>query len=185
MTVDPVILEDFGQIAEIAATMAGFAAVAGVIERSRAEVSAYRASNYLVLLATTIPLMVLALLPAWFVHLLSTENSIWRACFGAFVFIQVLTFGMYFFLGGLAAPPATWPRPIRLLMMIVGGIFNGTGFLVTVVALAATFGYFANHHPQLYYSTLMFLLIVAGVNFVALMARHDRTEAVSEPDSSS
>ena len=64
MAVDALILEGFGQIAEIAATMAGFAAVAGVIERNRDEVSAYRASSYVVLLATTIPLMILALLPA-------------------------------------------------------------------------------------------------------------------------
>ena len=116
-------------------------------------------------------------------HLL--PDSLWRACFGAFVFIQILTFGMYFYFGSLAAPPATWARPIRLLMMIVGWMLIATSFVLTVMALAATFGYFANHHPQLYYSTLMFLLVSAGVTFVVLMAQHDRTGAMSKPDSSS
>ena len=64
--IDPILLEDFRTVAEIAATMAGFAAIVGAIERTRGSgVSIVRTSTFFALLFCTLPLIILALLPSW------------------------------------------------------------------------------------------------------------------------
>jgi hypothetical protein len=171
MAIDPTLLEDFGQIAEIAATMAGFAAVAGVIEHaSRGAISQrLRNSSVASLLATTVTCLILALLPTWRQRVFETEPAVWRTCFGIFVASQMFTFTLFFLTADLRPMPADVPRHFRILLTVMGIVFLLIGVSLTIVGAFSVFGYLESHWGVLYHAALLFLLVNSGGNFVALL----------------
>lgn len=167
MAIEASLVQDFRQMAEIAATMAGFAAVVGAIDRrGPSGQSAVQASTLVILLSATLPVIVLALLPNWLTHTFDSPDTVWRICFAAFAFVQVTAFGVYFRTG--ITKELTRPHALWQLILIPPGL------TVTVIGIACTLGFFTEYYAVLYEGSLLFLLLVACVSFGYLLsiARH-------------
>ena len=171
MAIESALLEDFGQIAEIAATMAGFAAVAGVIQRAGGDEAATRVKVWAAgsLLATTVACLVLALLPTWLQRVFATDVTVWRTCFGVFVIIQVLTFSIFFLTTDFRPLPTSIPGYVRAMLATMNLIFIVTGLSLTVVGAISLLGYLEAYWEVLYHGVLLFLLVNSGGTFVTML----------------
>ena len=175
--IDPGLLEDFRTIAEVAVTIAGFAAIAGVIERTRGQdVSAAKTSALISLLGGTLPVLILALLPAWLSRGFDSAEVVWRVCFGVSLLQQVVAFSMFYASRGVAGRTEGQAAGIKRLSWALSPI----GLTYAVISLACVLGFFSEYYAFVYHGGLVFLVLTACVSFAYLVALGSQNSAIAQ-----
>lgn len=167
--IDPSVVEDFRNIAEIGITIAGFAAIVSVVQRAEdAEIEAVRRSALVSLLGATLPLVLLALLPVWLRHGIQVEEHLWRICFGVYVIEQLFIF-IVFTISGRGIRSTSTKFLVRLVRYLTW-VLVPIGFALILVAFLCALGFFSQYYSFIYQGSLLYFLVIASVTFSCVIA---------------
>ena len=162
-------MPDFGDIAQVAITLAGFTGLVGVLRSRRKEgLSHVQAMHIANLLMTSTFVVLLSFVPQWIGHLPFSSQTHWLWCTRILLAMHVLAFAIVLpFALREKALFRTFPKLDQLAVYITGSL----GVSLVVVEAFVSTGRGLEYAPFLFQGVLLFFICLAFIDFLVLLLR--------------